>query len=275
MSELQLALSPPSPSPSSAPPRVPQALFCVEELLLIQPNTAAFHARAAELLCRIALEAAATGGGAASFAQPAGSAVSAPEPGSPAAEREAGLRRARLHASEAVRLTRSNNAYALATLADAAYLHWCAVLRKAPKPGARLLYGVTLDRTADAIAAGSRGSTGAAAWGGAGGAADADAVTGSIDNMTLGLASEDVSLHGLAVHHLTRLAAAARQGGGGGGGGEAGCGGAAAAALAPKQAGAGGSMAEAYPALAVEAVLLADGPLASLRLQSGDLEQRG
>jgi hypothetical protein len=87
--------------------RLAQAAFCMEELILLQPANAAFHARAAELL---------VGQGC----------------GGEGAEGRGRI--ARLHAAEAVRLTGKGCAYAIVALADAAYVHWCAVTGARPGP---------------------------------------------------------------------------------------------------------------------------------------------
>jgi len=84
--------------------RTPLAIHCYEELVLSTPNAAAWHARLADLHCALHADS----------LQREGSLAS--------------LRQARLHAAEAVRLTDGGVAYALAALADSAYLHVCSIL---------------------------------------------------------------------------------------------------------------------------------------------------
>jgi len=109
-------------------PKWAQAAFCYEELVLLAPNQAGWHARLCELLC----------------AQHGG------EGGSGAGEEaRAGLRQARLHGCEAVRLSEGRSAFAAAALADA-----CALLTNAQLLGA-----------------GGAGAGGGAQEGGEGGAA--------------------------------------------------------------------------------------------------------
>ncbi len=138
-------------------------------MLLIQPNNAAFHTRAAELMCRAFAEC----GGASGWG-----------------ERE--VRSARMHAAEAA-------------LADAAYLHVCAAGGQAPAAGTRLLTGQPLERVAARAARGAAGAgAGAAA---AAGALKEVAANFASSDAVAGDREEDASLHSLAALSLLGLAA--------------------------------------------------------------------
>jgi hypothetical protein len=92
---------------SASAASLPQAIHCYEELVLLSPNQAGWHARLADLhAARHGRDIAGEGA-------------------------VAGLRQARLHAAEAVRLSEGGVAYAAAALADTAYLYVLAVLAAA------------------------------------------------------------------------------------------------------------------------------------------------
>ena len=229
-------------------PALPQAIHCYEELVLLAPNQAGWHARLADLHA----------------------ALHAAHPGSEAAA--AGLRQARLHAAEAVRLSEGGVAYAVAALADAAYLHALSVLaggagaggsadgrplRSAVPKEHRLLPGAPLSATARALAdlsaaAGAAGADAAAAAA----AARAPAVVTlppALEGAKLRAVEESLALHALACAYLEGLR---------GGEGSARC-----AALAGKapiphalcgpEVAAGRGWLELFPALAVEGELVA------------------
>jgi hypothetical protein len=163
---------------------LPQAIHCYEELVLLAPNQAGWHARLAELTC-----AAHVGALSAESATPA-------------------LRQARLHAAEAVRLSEGAVAYASCALADAAYLLTVATLascggasageRKVTQPREhRLLPGLAL-RQAVAVLAEAAEATVATAL-------EAPALPASLEKCkpeSLGTLEESLALHALACHYL-------------------------------------------------------------------------
>lgn len=224
--------------------RMRQAIFCMEELLLLQPNNAAFHARVSELICAVCSE----GGNAVVWTS------------------EKDLRSARLHASESVRLTNKQSAYALTALADASYLHYCSVSRSPVVAGAKLLSGLPLSRVASIAANASAGAAAPGKSAASTAAAGASTYQMSEDEKTL--AQEAKALHALAAAHLRALASdgygvsVAAQ---------------ARADVAVPGAGApvvvqGG---DALPALAVEAHLLASSSLAALQKQAEKMNAAG
>ena len=109
---------------------VGNALFAVEEMVLITPGSAAAHARASELGVAVA----------SSYGNRDNEVEAA----------RIAVRTARLHASEAVRLSDRSVAYALAALADSAWAH--AALLTAPKGQGRALPAARRMLTGDALA---------------------------------------------------------------------------------------------------------------------------
>jgi hypothetical protein len=110
---------------------VGNALFAVEEMVLITPGSAAVHARASELGVAVA----------SSYGNRDNEVDAA----------RLAVRTARLHASEAVRLSDRSVAYALAALADSAWAH--AALLTAPKGQGRALPAARRLLTGDSLAA--------------------------------------------------------------------------------------------------------------------------
>jgi len=102
LSEIQLAMALAKGSEDER--GLAYSIFCTEEAILLNPKNAALHARAAELQCRYA-----------SLLESIGKSSLLT------------LFCARLHASEAVKLSNKKSAYCLAALADASYLHACTV----------------------------------------------------------------------------------------------------------------------------------------------------
>ena len=159
MAELQLYLStnPLSKNNNSYTNRIPHAIFCMEELLLLQPNNAAFHTRMSDLLCRNTVEL-----GLPSFTNHTQFINNNTSPSSSSSlvykqykamdikhedydQLIYTLRNARLHASEGVRLTNKLNLYSLMSLADSCYLHYCSKLKQPFLVQGRLLLGYELN----------------------------------------------------------------------------------------------------------------------------------
>lgn len=102
---------------------LPQAIFCLEEMVLLDPSNAATHTRLAHLLCvhygkYVLFQGSASKTNLRAF-------VSGLE--SNGADILGNLRQARLNASQAVQLTKKQSAYALVTLACASYLYALAL----------------------------------------------------------------------------------------------------------------------------------------------------
>lgn len=174
-----------------------QAAFCYEELVLLYPGNPAAHARLAECM---------SGTLAASSTlreHAEGQSSDAVEQRRKQKDR---LRLARLHASEAVRLSDRKSAYALAVLADVSFLHAraCAGTASTAKSVQTtvLAPGGASQRTLMAVADLARGITAAAA-------AAVGARSGSAEGRVHGDDREDfeesMSLHRLARHHLAKL----------------------------------------------------------------------
>jgi hypothetical protein len=187
------------PGPRGAlPPKWAQAAFCYEELVLLAPNQAGWHARLCELLCALH----GTGGG-----------------GEEAAR--TGLRQARLHGCEAVRLTEGLSAYAAAALADACVLLTNAQLAASAAGGGaqdagegggvdfprawRFLHGEPLNDLAAAAAAGAPVEAPALARAAAAARARFAAPPPSAATFDYALAAESQTLHALALHYLREL----------------------------------------------------------------------
>ena len=218
-----------------------EALFAVEEMILNNPGSAAAHARASELGVTVA----------ASYGNGTGEVAAA----------RAAVRAARLHAAESVRLSDRSVAYALASLADAAWAHAALLRNNVISTAHRLLSGGTLDVTASRALFWFDSSEGksvvkAAEAGRVSGVAAATCATTTTTTAVKPLISqpltpgvvtqlrEVIGLHALASHYLREIA--------GGAGGRA----LAGRLLAPAAIKDAPRVAVALPALVVDAALL-------------------
>ena len=162
-----------------------KAAFAAEEVVLITPEDAAAHARASELCAAAAVK---------DFKDSSASK-------DVISHVVFSLRCARLKAAEAVSLSRKGSAYALAALADAAFLHLTALFaQRNGKWGKadvlqddfRLLRAESLKKMASVAAGGQKASAARAV-------PLRESLGGSAD------AEESTKLHSLAAHHLRRL----------------------------------------------------------------------
>ena len=169
---------------------LPQAIHCYEELVLLAPNQAGWHARLADL--HAALHAPSIAGEHALTA----------------------LRQARLHAAEAVRLSEGSVAYAVAALADAAYLHAAAVLAAGAAPPRRsaaiadelrLLPGCALGHMVRSLTDLSKGASPERAAAALAQPPAAITLPAAMEPARARALEESLALHALAVHYFSAL----------------------------------------------------------------------